>query len=63
MITTTSALCSLCSTMAPQQYYFSASMFVALSNRLHPSTVYLLLGSRFPQHQILDTSTFVNVTP
>ena len=41
----------------------SVSMFVALSNRLRPSTIYLLLGSRFPQHQILERRTFENLTP
>ena len=38
----------MCSTTAPQQYYLSVSMFVALSNRLRPSMIYLLLGSRSP---------------
>ena len=31
----------------PQQYVLQASIFVALSNGLRPSTIYLLLGSRF----------------
>ena len=42
----------MCSTITPQQYYLSVSMFVALSNRLRPSTIYLVLGSRSPQHQV-----------
>src|SRR5258706_2852212 len=41
----------------PQQYYLSVSTFMALSNRLRPSTIYLLLGSRFSQR------TFENLTP
>ena len=46
----------------PQQCYLAVSMFVALSNRLRPSTIYLLLGSRSLPSQSFQVTQSVITT-